>query len=194
MRIPCHPLFSFACLALLGMLGCSGSQPPANTAESKPATAPTSAAAPAPAATPTSASAPTAPPAGWKTVTNGAKTCRLSLPPTWGEQPPGMGMYSGPKGQEMVMFIEAEPAQKAGNWNPVREEIARKKSAGGKVEILEDSPTGMIFQSPQGSVLALMAFRRSPKTLCAAQIGVPAGDPASQKIARQIADSLAPAP
>jgi hypothetical protein len=184
MRIPYHSLFPLAGLALLGMLACSGSQPPANTAESKPAAAPSSAAAPAPAA----------PPAGWKTVTNETKTCRLSLPPTWGEQAPGMGMFSGPKGQEMVMFIEDEQAQKAGNWNPVREEIARKKSAGGKVEILEESPTGMIFQAPQGSVLAVMAFRRSPKTLCAAQIGVPVGDPALQKVARQIADSLAPAP
>ncbi len=127
-------------------------------------------------------------------MTNDSKTCRLSLPPNWGEQAPGMGMYSGPKGQEMVMFIADEQAQKAGNWNPVREEIARKKSAGAKVEILEDSPTGMIFQTQQGSVLAVMAFRRSPKTLCAAQIGVPAGDAASQTIARQIADSLAPAP
>ena len=193
MRIPCHPLFPFACFALLGLLACS-SQPPANTSENKPTAAPTSAAAPAPAAPATSASAPTAPPAGWKTVTNETKTCRLSLPPTWGEQAPGMGMFSGPKGQEMVMFMDDERTQKAGNWNPVREEIARKKSAGSKVEILEDSPTGMIFQAPQGSVLAVMAFRRSPKTLCVAQIGVPAGDPALQTVARQIAGSLAPAP
>ena len=177
-------------VAMLFLLqGCSRSEQPSNTPENKPtATSPDAA---APAAAPTSA--PAAPPAGWKTVTNDAKTCRLSLPPTWGEQAPGMGMYSGPKGQEMVMFVDDEPTQKAGNWNPVREEIARKKSAGAKVEILEDSPTGMLFQSPQGSVMAMMAFRRSPKTLCVAQIGVPAGDPALQKVARQIADSLAPA-
>ncbi len=191
MRIPCHPLFPFACFALLGLLACS-SQPPASTAESKPAAASTAATAPAPAATP--ASAPTAPTAGWKTVTNDTKTCRLSLPPGWGEQAPGMGMFSGPKGQEMVMFMEDEQTQKAGNWHPVREEIARKKSAGAKVEILEDSPTGMLFQFPQGSVVGMMAFRRSPKTLCVAQIGVPEGDPALQKVARRIADSLAPAP
>lgn len=193
MRSPCHVLFLFAGLALLGLLACSSNQPPANPAE-KPAAAPSSAAAPAPAAAPTSASAPTAPPVGWKTVTNDTKTCRLSLPPTWGEQPPGMGMFSSPKGQEMVMFMEDAQTQKASNWNPVREEIARKKSAGAKVEILEDSPSGMIFQFPQGSVVGMMAFRRSPKTLCVAQIGVPAGDPALQKVALQIAGSLTPAP
>ena len=92
------------------------------------------------------------------------------------------------------MFVDDEKTQKAGNWNSVREEIARKKSAGAKVEILEDSPTGILFQSQQGSVLGIMAFRRSPKTLCVAQIGVPAGDLTLQKVARQIADSLAPAP
>jgi hypothetical protein len=126
-------------------------------------------------------------------VTSASKTCRLSLPPDWGEQA-GMEMFSGPKGQEMVMFIEDGQTQKAGNWNPVREEIARKKSAGGKVEVLEDSPNRIIFQAPQGSVLAVMAFQRSSKTLCAAQIGVPVADPASQKLARQIAESLASAP
>ncbi|MGH9669039.1 MAG: hypothetical protein ACRD3A_02875 [Terriglobales bacterium] len=123
-------------------------------------------------------------------MTNDAKTCRLSLPPTWAEQAPGTGMFGGPQGQEMVMFMEDEETQKAGNWNPVRQEISRKKSTGAKVEILEDSATGIIFQSPQGSVLGMMAFRRSPKTLCVAQIGVPAGDPALQKVAKQIADSL----
>ena len=92
------------------------------------------------------------------------------------------------------MFVEDEETQKAGNWNHVRAEIARKKSAGAKVEVLEDSAAGMIFQFPQGSVLGLMVFRRSPKSLCVAQIAVPGGDPALQKIARQIADSLAPAP
>ena len=177
-------LFPFACLTLVGLLACSGGQPPSSTAESQPTAAPPSAVAPAPAA----------PPTGWKTVTNDSKTCRLSLPPTWGEQTPGAGMFSGPKGQEMVMFMEDEETQKAGNWDPVRKQINLKKSAGAKVEVLEDSANGMIFQAPQGSVLAVMAFRRSPKTLCAAQIGVPAGDRASQKIARQIADSLAPAP
>lgn len=103
-----------------------------------------------------------------------------------------MGMFGGPPGT-MLMFIEDEQTQKAGNWEPVRAEIKKKTSSGAKVEVLEDSPNGIVFQSPQGSVLAVMAFRRSPKTLCAAQIGVPAGDPAQQKIARQIADSLAPA-
>jgi hypothetical protein len=190
-----RPFFRYLSVALLAaalvlLQGCSRSEQPSNTAEGKPA-----AASPAPAGSAAApASAPTAPPAGWKTVTNDAKTCRLSLPPTWGEQAPGMGMYSGPKGQEMVMFVDDEQTQKAGNWNPVREEIARKKSAGAKVEILEESPTGIIFQAPQGSVLAVMAFRRSPKTLCVAQIGVPAGDPALQKVAQQIAGSLAPAP
>jgi hypothetical protein len=178
--------------ALLLLLACSSNQPPSSTAESKPAAASPYAAAPGPAAAP--ASAPTAPPAGWKTVTNDSKTCRLSLPPTWGEQAPGMGMFSSPKGQEMVMFVDNEKTQKAGNWNPVREEIARKRSSGTKVEILEDSPAGILFRSPQGSVVGMMAFRRSPKTLCVAQISVPAGDPALQKVARQIADSLAPAP
>ena len=188
MRPPSRGIVLLAA-AFLVLPACNRTQPPSSTAESKPVPAP-SAAAPAPVA----ASAPTSPSPGWKTVTNDAKTCRLSLPPNWGEQAPGMGMFSGPKGQEMVMFLEDEQTQKAGNWNPVREEISRKRSAGAKVEILEDSPTAIVFQAPQGSVLAMMAFRRSPKTLCAAQIGVPAGDPASQKIARQIADSLAPAP
>ena len=92
------------------------------------------------------------------------------------------------------MFMEDDETRRIGNWNPVREEIARKKSAGGKVEVLEDSTTGMIFQFPEGSVVGIMAFRRSPKNLCVAQIAVPAGDPALQKVARQIANSLAPAP
>lgn len=179
-----------ACFALAALLACGRSEHPSNTAGSKPA-APASAAAPA--ATPASAPAPAAP-ADWKTITNDNKTCRLSLPPTWGEQAPGMGMYADPKGQTMVMFIEDEQTQKAGNWDPVRAEIAKKKSSGAKVEVLEDSPNGIVFQAPQGSVLAVMAFRRSPKTLCVAQIGVPASDPAMQKVAKQIADSLATMP
>ena len=105
-----------------------------------------------------------------------------------------MGMFGGPKGQEMVMFIEDEQTQKAGNWNPVQAEIARKKATGAKVEVLEESPSAITFQAPQGSVLTMMAFRRSPKTLCVAQIGVPTGDPAEQRVARQIAGSLTPAP
>jgi hypothetical protein len=176
--------------ALLVSLACSRPEQPSSTAETKPAAAPTSATAPAPAAAP-AASAPAAP-AGWKTVANDSKTCRLSLPPNWSDQ--GMGMFGGPKGQEMVMFIEDEQTQKAGNWNPVQAEIARKKATGAKVEVLEESPSAITFQAPQGSVLTMMAVRRSPKTLCVAQIGVPAGDPAEQKMARQIAGSLTPAP
>ena len=126
-------------------------------------------------------------------MTNDNKTCRLSLPPTWPEQGAGSGMFGRMEKGEMAMFIDDEQTQKAGNWNPVRAEIARKKAAGGKVEVLEDTPTSIIFQAPQGSVLAVVAFRRSPKTLCAAQIGVPAGDPAQQKVAQQIAGSLTPA-
>ena len=85
---------------------------------------------------------------------------------------------------EMAMFIDDEETQKAGNWDPVRKQMTLKKSAGAKVEILEDSASSIIFQVPQRSVLAVIAFRRSPKTLCAAQIGVPAGDPAQQKVAQ----------
>ncbi len=178
---PNRLLLYFACFALIGLPACSRNEQPSSTLESKPATAPPSAAAPAPAA----------PPAGWKSVSNDNKTCRLSLPPTWSDQ--GMGMFGGPPGT-MVMFMEDEETQKAGNWVPVQAEIDRKKSTGAKVEILEDSTSGMIFQASQGSVLAMMAFRRSPKTLCVAQIGVPAGDAAQQKVARQIAQSLTPAP
>ena len=173
MRITHRLLIWFALLALAGMLAYGSSQQPG--AKSKPA-------APAP------------PPAGWKTVTNDTRTCKLSLPPKWTESPPGSGMFSGPQGTEMVMFIEDEETAKAGNWDPVRKEIERKKATGVKVEILEDTPASIIFQAPQGSVLAVMSFRRSPKTLCALQIGVPAGDPAQQKVAKQIAQSLAPMP
>jgi len=140
------------------------------------------------------AAAPAATPAGWKTVTNDTKTCKLSLPPEWKESPPDSGMFDGPEAGEMVMFIEDEETAKAGNLDPIRAEIARKKAAGTKVEVLEDTPTSIIFQSPRGSLLAVLAFRRSPKTLCVVQIAVPAADPAVQKVARQIADSLTPAP
>ena len=92
----------------------------------------------------------------------------------------------------MAMFIEDEETPKAANWDPVHREIEKKKATGAKVEILEESPERIIFQAPQGSVLAVMSFRRSGKTLCAAEIGVPAGDAAEQKTARQIAESLAP--
>lgn len=175
MRIAHRLLISFVMLALVGMLAYGSSPQTSASAKAKP-------------------SASAAPPAGWKAVTNDAKTCKLSLPPKWAESSPGSGMFSGPQGTEMVMFIEDEETQKAGNWDPVHAEIARKRATGAKVEILEESPNRIIFQAPQGSVLAVMSFRRSPKTLCVAQIGVPAGDPASQKIARQIAGSLAPAP
>ena len=153
------------------LLACSSSPPPVSAAASSPA----------------------APPAGWKTVMNDSKTCKLSLPPAW-VQPDSDGMFGRTEKGEMAMFMEDEETQKAGNWGPVHREIENKKAKGAKVEILEESPSRIIFQMPQGSVLAVMAFRRSPKTLCVVQIGVPAGDPASQKIARQIADSLAPAP
>jgi hypothetical protein len=137
------------------------------------------------------ASSPAVPPAGWKTVMNDGKTCKLSLPPAW-VQPDSGGMFGRMEKGEMAMFAEDEETQKAGNWGPVHREIEKKKAKGAKVEILEESPQHIIFQMPQGSVLAVMAFRRSPKTLCVAQIGVPAGDPAQQKVARQIAGSLAP--
>lgn len=138
------------------------------------------------------ASSPAATPTGWKTVMNDSKTCKLSLPPAW-VQPDSGGMFGRMEKGEMAMFIEDEETQKAGNWGPVHQMIEKKKATGAKVEILEESPQHIIFQAPQGSVLAVMSFRRSPKTLCAAQIGVPAGDPASQKIALQIAQSLSPA-
>ena len=163
-------MVAFLAVGFALLLVCSSSQPPVSAAASSPA----------------------APPAGWKTVMNDSKTCKLSLPPAW-VQPDSGGMYGRMEKGEMAMFAEDEETQKAGNWAPVHREIEKKKAAGAKVEILEESPQHIIFQMPQGSVLAVMAFRRTPKTLCVVQIGVPAGDPASQKIALQIARSLSPA-
>ena len=172
MRIPHRLLIGLALLALVGMLAYGSSQQPATGAKAKPSAS--------------------AAPAGWKTVTNDAKTCKLSLPPAWIEPGGGGGMWGRMDKGEMAMFIEDQETQAAGDWGPVHREIEKKKATGAKVEVLEDTPTRIIFQAPQGSVLAVMAFRRSPKTLCAAQIGVPAGDPAQQKIAKQIAESLTP--
>ena len=165
-------LVSLVLLAVVGLLAYGSSQQPATGAKAKPSAS--------------------AAPAGWKTVTDDAKTCKLSLPPAWIEPGGGGGMWGRMEKGEMAMFIEDEETQKAGNWDPVHREIEKKKATGAKVEILEESPDRIIFQAPQGRVLAMMAFRRSPKTLCAAQIGVPAGDPAQQKIAKQIAESLTP--
>jgi len=174
MRIAHRLLISFVLVALVGMLA-YGSSPQASAGtKAKP-------------------SASAAPPAGWKTVTNDAKTCKLSLPPAW-VQPDSEGMFGRMEKGEMAMFIEDEETQKAGNWDPVHQMIDKKKSTGAKVEILEESPERIIFQAPHGSLLAVMSFRRSPKTLCVAQIAVPAGEPDSQETARQIAESLAPAP
>ena len=94
----------------------------------------------------------------------------------------------------MAMFIEDEEIQQAGDWGPVHKVIDKRKSKGAKVEILEETPERIIFQSPQGSILAMMSFRRSPKTLCVVQIGVPAADAAQEKLARQIAESLTTVP
>lgn len=157
--------------ALAGMLAYGSGQQPAADAKPKPA----------------------APPPGWKTVANDAKTCRLSLPPAW-VRPDSDGIWGRMDKGEMVMFIEDPEAQQAGDWGPVHKMIDRRKSTGAKVEILEESPARIIFQSPQGSLLAVMSFHRSPKRLCAVQIAVAAGDPALEKIARQIAGSLAPVP
>ena len=173
MRIAHRLLISSALLALVGMVAYGSSQQPSAGAKSKPAAS--------------------SAPAGWKTVTNDAKTCTLSLPPAWVEPDSG-GMFGRMEKGEMAMFIEDEETQKAGNWDPVHREIEKKKATGAKVEILEESPDRIIFQAPQGSVLAVMSFRRSSKTLCVAQIGVPAGDPAQQKIAKQIAESLKTVP
>lgn len=175
MRIAHRLLLSFLLLALVGMLAYGSNPQAASGAKAKPA-----------------ASAAAAPPAGWKTVMNDSKTCKLSLPPNW-VQPDSGGMFGRMENGEMAMFLEDPETQKAGNWDAVHREIEKKKATGAKVEILQESPQHIIFQAPQGSVLAVMSFRRSPKTLCVAQIGVPAGDPAAQKVARQIADSLAPA-
>lgn len=175
MRIAHRLLISFVLLALVGMLAYGSSSQSSAGAKAKPA-----------------ASASAAAPAGWKTVMNDGKSCKLSLPPAW-VQPDSGGMFGSMEKGEMAMFIEDEETQKAGNWDPVHQMIDKKKATGAKVEILEEDPQHIIFQAPQGSVLAVMSFRRSPKTLCAAQIGVPAGDPASAKIALQIARSLAPA-
>ena len=174
MRIAHRLLIGLALLALVGMLAYGSSQQHATGAKAKPSAS--------------------AAPAGWKTVTNDAKTCKLSLPPAWIEPGGGGGMWGRMEKGEMAMFIEDEETQKAGNWDPVHREIEKKKATGAKVEILEETPERMIFQAPQGSILAVMSFHRSPKTLCAAQIGVPAGDSAEEKIARQIAESLAPTP
>lgn len=175
MRIAHRLLVSFVLLALVGMLAYASSPQTSTGAKAKPAV-----------------SAPAAPPAGWKTVMNDSKTCKLSLPPAW-VQPDSGGMFGRMEKGEMAMFVEDEETQKAGNWDPVHREIEKKKATGAKVEILEESAQHIIFRAPQGSVLAVISFRRSPKTLCAAQIGVPAGDPDSQKTALQIAKSLAPA-
>ena len=137
------------------------------------------------------ASSPAAPPPGWKTVTNDDKTCHLSLPPAW-VQPDSDGIWGRIDRGEMVMFVEDPETQQAGGWGPVHKMIDKRKSTGAKVEILEESPARIIFQSPQGSLLAVMSFHRSPKTLCVVQIAVAAGEPDSHKIARQIAESLAP--
>jgi len=157
--------------ALAAMLASGSGQQPAAGAKSKPA----------------------APPPGWKTVTNDAKTCKVSLPPAW-VQPDSDGIWGRMEKGEMAMFIEDPEAQQAGDWGPVHKVIDKRKGTGAKVEILEESPARIIFQSPQGSLLAVMSFHRSPKTLCAVQIAVAAGDPALEKIARQIAESLASAP
>ena len=171
---PTHLLLvALVLLAVIGLLAYGWSQQPATGAKAK-------------------ASA-SAAPAGWKTVTNDAKTCKLSLPPAWIE-PGGGGMWGRMDKGEMVMFIEDEETQQAGNWDAVHREIEKKKATGAKVEILAESPDRIIFQAPQGSVLAVLSFRRSGKTLCAAEIGVPAGDAADEKIAKQIAESFAPAP
>ena len=124
---------------------------------------------------------------------NDGKTCKLSLPPAW-VQPDSDGMWGRMEKGEMAMFIEDEETQKASDWGPVHKMIDKRKGTGAKVEILEESPERIIFQSPQGSLLAVMSFHRSPRTLCAVQIAVAAGEPDSQKIARQIAESLTPAP
>jgi hypothetical protein len=174
MRIAHRLPIPFALLALVGVLAYGSSPQTSAGAKPKP-------------------SASTAPPAGWKTVMNDSKTCKLSLPPAW-VQPDSDGMFGRMEKGEMAMFIEDEETQKAGNWDPVHQMIDKKKSRGGKVEILEESPERIIFQTPHGSLLAVMSFRRSPKTLCVAQIAVPAGEPDSQEIARQIAESLAPTP
>ena len=156
---------------LAGMLAYGSGQQPAAGAKSKPP----------------------ATPADWATVTNEAKTCKLSLPPAW-VSPDSGGIWGRMDQGEMAMFVEDEETQQAGDWGPVHKMIDKRKSTGAKVEILEESPERIIFQSPHGSILAMMSFRRSPKTLCAVQIGVPAGDPAQVKTARQIAESLTVVP
>lgn len=172
MRIAHRLLISFALLALVGLLA-HGSGPQTSAgAKAKPSAS--------------------AAPAGWKTVTNDAKTCKLSLPPAW-VQPDSNGMWGRMEKGEMAMFVEDEETQQAGDWGPVHKVIDKKQASGAKVEILEESPNRIIFQAPQGSLLAMMSFRRSPKTLCVVQIAVPAGDLAQQKVARQIAESLGPA-
>ena len=166
-----HILAALLAVAFVLLLVSSSSQPPVSAAAASPA----------------------APPPGWKTVTNDAKTCHLSLPPAW-VQPDSDGIWGRTEMGEMVMFVEDEETQQAGDWGPVHRMIDKKKSRGTKVEILEESPERIIFQAPHGSLLAVMSYRRSPKTLCVVQIAVPAGEPDSQTIARQIADSLAPTP
>lgn len=170
---PTHLLLVFlVLLAVIGLLAYGASQQPAGGAKAN--------------------SAASAAPAGWKTVTNDAKTCKLSLPSAW-VQPDSGGMWGNMEKGEMAMFIEDEETQQAGNWDAVHREIEKKKATGAKVEILEESPGHIIFQAPEGQVLAVMSFRRSGKAMCAAQIAVAAGDAAEQKVAQQIARSLAPA-
>lgn len=171
MKIACRLLLFLVPPVLAGVLAYGSSQQPAGGAKSKPP----------------------ATPADWVTVTNDAKTCKLSLPPAW-VQPDSDGIWGRMDQGEMAMFVEDEETQQAGDWEPLHRVIEKRKSTGAKVEILEETPERIIFQSPHGSILATMSFRRSPKTLCAVQIGVPAGDPEQVKIARQIAESLTTLP
>ena len=98
MRIPHRLSIGLALLAVAGMLAYGWSQQPAAGTKAK-------------------SSASTAP-AGWKTVTNDAKSCKLSLPPAWIE-PGGGGMWGRMEKGEMAMFVEDEETQQAGNWDPV---------------------------------------------------------------------------
>ncbi len=169
MRLARRLLYCFVLVVLAGLLTSGAGQQP--SAQSEPA----------------------APPADWVTVTTDTKTCKRSHPPAW-VQPDSDGIWGRTEEGEMAMFVEDEETQQAGNWGPVHRMIDNNEAKGVKVEILEESPERIIFQASRGSALVMMSYRRSPETLCAVQIAVPAEDPAQRKIARQAADSLTTVP